>query len=153
MLCHEILANPNLILLAIKRVMSTVFGSLECVATLGGHTDRVWCCTWSPNGALLATAGGDKTIRIYGCSDNKWSCRFTLTGTHNRTVRSLAFSPCGKYLASASFDATVGIWHFQDGDWECSAVLEGHENEVKSVAWDPTGTSHNDNLFYGDFKS
>lgn len=33
---------------------------------LDGHTDTVWGCTFSPDGALLATVSSDKTARIWG---------------------------------------------------------------------------------------
>ena len=86
----------------------------------------------------------------------KWVLAATLSDVHTRTVRSVAFSPCGKtpVLASASFDGTVCMWeHFGDstsrgqdpaqqaaGGWECTAQLEGHENEVKCVSWNDSGT-------------
>jgi WD40 repeat protein len=89
---------------------------LELLATLKGHADRVWACVFSPNGSLLATCGGDKSIRIYGvAADGVWSMRFELEGTHSRTVRTLTWSACGRYIASASFDATVAIWAFSNG--------------------------------------
>ena len=98
---------------------------LDLVATLTGHTDRVWHCSFSPNGQLLGTCGGDKIIRIYGPGvAGAWVLKWSLD-QHSRTVRSLAWSACGRYIASASFDATVVIWSFQDGEWECIATLEG----------------------------
>ena len=39
--------------------------TLRPLAVLEGHTDRVWCVSWSPLGKYLATCGGDKQIRIW----------------------------------------------------------------------------------------
>jgi len=50
------------------------------------------------------------------------------------------FSPDGKYLAASSFDATCSIWEEVNGKFQQIASLEGHENEVKSVAFDSTGS-------------
>eukprot|EP01100_Stratorugosa_tubuloviscum_P012611 TRINITY_DN602_c1_g1_i1.p1 TRINITY_DN602_c1_g1~~TRINITY_DN602_c1_g1_i1.p1 ORF type:complete len:328 (-),score=145.27 TRINITY_DN602_c1_g1_i1:18-1001(-) len=113
--------------------------SLEKIATLQGHTDRIWNLAWSPSGSILASCGGDKTIRLWAFEVNQWVCKAILEDSHQRTIRRVAWSPCGNFLASASFDATVVIWENKNGDFECIATLEGHENEVKGVAWDSSG--------------
>jgi len=108
-------------------------------ASLEGHEDRVWQVCWSPSGNLLASCGGDKTIRIWQAGKPNWTCKATLENAHQRTIRGLSWSPDGKFLAAASFDATTSVWEYKNG-FVCIATLEGHENEVKSVAWDISGS-------------
>ncbi|ETW10452.1 hypothetical protein H310_00757 [Aphanomyces invadans] len=118
---------------------------LEEVAVLTGHSECVWHASWHPNGALLATCGSDKTIRIWSPSRNPkkqpaWDCVATLEDAQGRTIRACEWSRNGQYIASVSFDATTVIWEKQGDVYEVIAALEGHESEVKSVAWSPSGS-------------
>jgi WD40 repeat protein len=88
-------------------------------------------------------------IATLQCSSN--------TQKQQRTIRSVSFAPLSSpniryMIAVASFDGSVSIWedfstepdstvqsHYSNG-WECTAQLEGHENEVKDVVWNSTGT-------------
>eukprot|EP00474_Spongospora_subterranea_P000635 CRZ01093.1 hypothetical protein [Spongospora subterranea] len=124
---------------------------LDCVSTLSGHTDVVWCVAWHPGQDLvLASCGSDKTIRIWkqvGRDHQKqWVCFATVATGHKRTIRCLAWSPDGSMLASGGFDGIVNIWSLvestDDGSddesqptYSIVATLEGHENEVKSLSW------------------
>ncbi|PSC68890.1 DNA mismatch repair MSH4 [Micractinium conductrix] len=117
-------------------------GALEELQTLEGHTDRVWQVTWSPNGDMLASCSGDRTVRIWArdaADAARWRCAAVLEDCHSRTIRSAAWSPDGRCLATASFDRTTAVWRHAGGVWEQVAVLEGHESEVKEVAWSPGG--------------
>ncbi|XP_038064940.1 probable cytosolic iron-sulfur protein assembly protein CIAO1 homolog [Patiria miniata] len=122
-------------------------GNLENVASLTGHLDRVWHVSWNPDGKLLTSCGGDKTIRVWGTHSKSnegqgsdWTCKAVLQDGHSRTVRRISWSPCGSLLASASFDGTTCIWSQKNAEFECITTLEGHENEVKSVCWSPSGS-------------
>jgi len=113
---------------------------LECQQLLTGHGDRVWSIDWNPEGTLLASCGGDKTVKIWGKGGNdKWVRKFNIDDTHTRTVRAVKFSPCGQFLATASFDGTTNIYKIESADYELITSIEGHESEVKSVSWDKTG--------------
>ncbi|KAF4016073.1 hypothetical protein G4228_007578 [Cervus hanglu yarkandensis] len=123
--------------------------SLVLLSRILAHPDsRCWFLAWNPAGTLLASCGGDRSVRIWGREGDSWNCKSVLCEGHQRTVRKVAWSPCGNYLASASFDATTCIWKKNEDDFEailspftvqCVTTLEGHENEVKSVAWAPSG--------------
>ncbi|XP_017687368.1 PREDICTED: probable cytosolic iron-sulfur protein assembly protein CIAO1 [Lepidothrix coronata] len=115
--------------------------ALSLLCRVPAHPEsRCWALAWSPGGALLASCGGDRAVRVWGRAGSSWTCRAVLGDGHQRTVRRVAWSPCGSYLASASFDGTTCVWKRQEDGFECVATLEGHENEVKSVAWAPSGS-------------
>uniref|UniRef100_A0AAY4EQQ5 Probable cytosolic iron-sulfur protein assembly protein CIAO1 n=1 Tax=Denticeps clupeoides TaxID=299321 RepID=A0AAY4EQQ5_9TELE len=112
--------------------------ALDLLQRFSGHPDsRCWYVAWDPEGALLASCGGDRAVRIWGKEGESWVCKSALSDGHQRTVRKVAWSPCGTYLASASFDATTCIWKKKEDDFEVNLSCL---NEVKCVAWAPSGS-------------
>lgn len=83
-----------------------------CPAQLGapltGHTNWVNGLAWHHDGALLATAGGDGTVRIWDVTARRQHGA-ALAG-HDGGVRAVAWSPKGTTLASAGSDHTVRLW-------------------------------------------
>ncbi|MFQ5935809.1 MAG: protein kinase, partial [Acidiferrobacterales bacterium] len=103
--------------------------------TLAGHKDWVYAIAFSPDGKTLASAGYDKTIRLWNVTTG--ASRRVLRG-HGRSINSVAYSADGKWLASAADDATVRLWNAATG--RTKRKLRGPGYAVYSVAFSPTGS-------------
>ena len=85
---------------------------LEVTRTVEGHSDDVNSVSFSPDGSKIASASGDKTVKVWDLKRGK--CLQTLEG-HVRGVTSVSFSPEGTKAASASYDKTVKVWDVTSG--------------------------------------
>jgi len=98
------------------------------------HLGFISCLTFSPNQKILASASGDKTIRLWGRYTGE--LKRTLNG-HSDTVWSVAISPDCQTLVSGSADKTIRVWSLSG--YKQPQILIGHSNWVTSVAISPDG--------------
>ena len=116
-------------LVILKNITSAIL-----VNTLTGHSDGVDSLAISPDGKILVSGSGDKSIKIWNLPTGK--LKSTLTG-HSSGVNYLAITPDAKTLVSASWDDTIKIWNLPTG--KLKSTLTGHSNGVYSLAISPNG--------------
>lgn len=98
------------------------------------HRDILFDAEFSPDGTLIATAGYDRTIRLWNATDGSLLRELK---AHNGAVFDVAFSPDGSLVASASADETAKIWRVSDG--ERLDTLNQAESYFNRVAFTPDG--------------
>ncbi|HEY7427717.1 MAG TPA: protein kinase [Gemmataceae bacterium] len=91
------------------------------VFTLEGHSAPVFCLAFRRDGRLLASGGGDGTVRLWDMDSGKTVKILVVPKAPNQkpsdhpTLRSLAFRPDGKQLAVGGWDGFVTLWDAESG--------------------------------------
>ena len=106
----------------------------KLLKAFAGHRDLVYDAELSPDEKTLATAGYDRSIKLWNVADG---ALVRSIDVHNGAVFDLAWHPSGKLLASASADETVKLWRASDG--VRLDTLSQPQGEVASVAFTPDG--------------
>jgi WD40 repeat protein len=110
----------------------------KTVATLAGAADTVRNVAFSPDGKLVAAAGGlcgkKGEVKVWNAATR--DLLTTISG-HDDCVYGVAFSPDGKILATSSYDKLIKLWDVQSG--KEVRTLKDHIDSVYTLTFTPDG--------------
>ncbi len=87
-----------------------------------GHSQEINAVAFSADGAILASASDDATVKLWRVKDRQ--AHRTLRG-HTDDVQGVVFTPDGERVVSGGKDNTVRIWRASDGTLESTIQEQG----------------------------
>ncbi len=112
-------------------LQQAIYGTTE-FNRLSGHSSPVLAVDASPDGQLIATGGGDQTVKL-------WQPDGTLLHTLQHTISSvyaLRFSPNNQRLVTSSVDGNIYLW---SREGKLLKIFQGHSAAIWDIAVSPDG--------------
>jgi WD40 repeat protein/serine/threonine protein kinase len=100
--------------------------------TFKGHTGRIRCVAYSPDGTRLASTGDDDTVRLWDTATGQQLKSLALKKSEPSCV---AFSPSSSRLAIGCGDGTVRV--LDAAALRELSVLKGHTRRAQGLAFSP----------------
>ena len=117
--------------------ITTLLAEQQQQGMLPADSSNVFAVAFSPGGNMLASAGGDGTVRLWNLATGRTVKILHASARHG--VYGVAFSPDGKLLASAGGDGTVRLWNTATRQPVGAPLPASAQNGVRVVAFSPDG--------------
>lgn len=131
---NDVISTENILCLTYQPLaIFRVRPITRCTDTLPGHTEAVLHVSYSPDGRMLASGGGDTTVRFWDI--NTATPKFTCKG-HKNHVLCTAWSPDAKRFVSADKNGVLIVWDPLKGE-SMGKNLKAHKQWITAIAWEP----------------
>ena len=100
------------------------------IAVLQGHTSAVFGLVFSPDSTLLASAGVDKTVRLWDVKTAKQTAQ--LDG-HTQPAILVGFSADGMTVFSMGYEPALRLWDVKSGKQSTLQQLDPNATDITAV--------------------
>lgn len=102
----------------------------RCSGNLVGHTEAVLACAFSPDGSLLASGGGDGTVRLW---DTLTKTPVKSLTAHRHWIQALSWSSSGKWLATGAMNGEMCLVRMED--MSVHSLKNSNKACVTCISW------------------